>query len=151
MKWLNGSKIKMVLVVFVVAVVLGGGSAYADFTFGTPTNLGPPIWSSGQDPQGCCFSHDGLELYFASNRPGEADPDHETRRSRPHRLENLEKKPRATLEPGSPVTAGAAARREELVQQVAVAALDIDELEALPLGERGGPGEALHELLELCI
>jgi hypothetical protein len=70
MKWLNGSKIKMVLVVFVVAVVFGGGSANADFTFSTPIELGPPIWSPGHDPHGCCFSRDGLELYFSSTRPG---------------------------------------------------------------------------------
>ena len=63
----------MVLVAFVAAIVLGdGGSAKADFTIGTPTNLGLPIWSSGHDPQGCCFSRDGLELYFASTRPGGA-------------------------------------------------------------------------------
>ncbi|MBL7187468.1 MAG: PD40 domain-containing protein [Phycisphaerae bacterium] len=69
MKWLNCTKIRLVLVVFVVAIVLGGGSANADFTFGTPTNLGPPIFE-GSDPQGCCFSRDGLELYFCPLRHG---------------------------------------------------------------------------------
>jgi serine/threonine protein kinase/Tol biopolymer transport system component/phage tail protein X len=44
--------------------------AHADFTLGIPIELGPPIWSSGHDPQGSCFSGDGLELYFSSNRPG---------------------------------------------------------------------------------
>ena len=70
MKWLNGYRIRLVLVGLVAAIVLGGGSAKADFTFGTPTELGPPIWSPGHDPQGSCFSRDGLELYFCSNRPG---------------------------------------------------------------------------------
>jgi len=70
MKWLNGYRMRLVLIVFVAAIVFSGGSAYADFTFGTPKNLGPPIWYPGHDPQGCCFSRDGLELYFSSTRPG---------------------------------------------------------------------------------
>ena len=70
MRWLNGYRMRLVLVGVVAAVFLGSGSAKGDFTFGTPIELGPPIWSSGHDPQGCCFSGDGLELYFSSNRPG---------------------------------------------------------------------------------
>jgi hypothetical protein len=70
MKWFNCSQMVIVLAGFVTVSVLGYGTAKADFTFGTPTNLGPPIWSD-RDPQGCCFSRDGLELYFSSrNRPG---------------------------------------------------------------------------------
>ena len=69
MKWLNCVKIRLVLVVVVVVVVvailLSGRSAKADFTFGAPTNLWPPTYD-GSDPQGCCFSRDGLELYFCS-------------------------------------------------------------------------------------
>ena len=43
MKWFDGSKISLMLVGFVVGLLVsGGGSAKADFTFGTPTNLGPP-------------------------------------------------------------------------------------------------------------
>ncbi len=34
-KWLNGYRIRLVLVVFVAAIVLGGGNAKADFIFGT--------------------------------------------------------------------------------------------------------------------
>jgi len=50
------------------AIMLGGGSAKADFTFGTPTNLGPTINSSYGDT--CAFmSNDGLEFYFCSDRP----------------------------------------------------------------------------------
>jgi len=70
MERLNNYRMKMVLVGIGVAIVLGAGSAYADFTFSTPIELGPPIWSPGHDPQGCCFSRDGLELYFSSTRPG---------------------------------------------------------------------------------
>ncbi len=68
MKWLNCAKIRLVLVVFVVAIVLGcGGSAYADFTFGEPTNLGPTINSPHKDFPGS-FTSDGLEMYLDSNR-----------------------------------------------------------------------------------
>ena len=73
MKWLNGYRIRLVLVGFVAAIVLGGGgSANADFTFGTPTNLGPTINSSYADGLGC-FSSDGLEMYFDSRRYGGCD------------------------------------------------------------------------------
>jgi len=71
MKRLNGSKIRFVLFVFVVAIVLGGGgSANADFTFGTPENLGPTFNTSSED-SAPNISVDGLSLYFSSNRPGE--------------------------------------------------------------------------------
>ena len=69
MKLLNCRKIRIALVGLVAAIVLGGGSAKADFTFGEPTNLGPPINTASADM--CpCLSADGLELYFVSNRPG---------------------------------------------------------------------------------
>jgi len=60
---------RLVLVGFVAAVVLGGGSANADFTFGEPTNLGPTINSSVRD-FAPTSSADGLSLYFDSNRSG---------------------------------------------------------------------------------
>jgi Tol biopolymer transport system component len=46
-----------------------GGNARADFTFGTPTNLGPVVNSSSVDavPN---ISADGLSLFFGSRRPG---------------------------------------------------------------------------------
>jgi hypothetical protein len=70
MKWLNGYRIRLVLVGFVAALVLGGGGeVYGDFTFGTPTNLGPAVNSSG-DQEGPSISADGCTLYFQSNRPG---------------------------------------------------------------------------------
>ena len=34
-KWLNGYRIKLVLVEVVAAIVIGGGNAKADFIFGT--------------------------------------------------------------------------------------------------------------------
>jgi Tol biopolymer transport system component len=43
--------------------------ANADFTFGTPTNLGPTFNSSAEDRLPS-ISDNGLELYFASGRPG---------------------------------------------------------------------------------
>ena len=69
MKSLNGYRIRLVLFGFVAAIVLGGGSARADFTFGQPVNLGPNINSSSVeiDPS---ISADGLELFFESRRSG---------------------------------------------------------------------------------
>jgi len=43
--------------------------AKADFTFGTPTNLGPNV-NSLSDEYDPCISADGLSLYFTSIRPG---------------------------------------------------------------------------------
>jgi len=58
------------MVVFVAAMILGGGSgAKADFVFGTPTQLQPPVNSSYADGIGG-ISADGLELYVNSTRPG---------------------------------------------------------------------------------
>ena len=70
MNWLNCSKIRLILVGFVAAIVLGGGgSAIADFTFGEPTNLGPTVNSDSDDALPA-ISADGLECYFLSDRPG---------------------------------------------------------------------------------
>ena len=71
MKWLDDYRMKLVLIGFVAAIVLCGGTSKADFTFGTPTNLGPPVNTSvGEEAP--TISADGLELYFASgpNRGG---------------------------------------------------------------------------------
>jgi Tol biopolymer transport system component len=67
MRWLNDYRMKLVLVGFVAAFMLGGGNAKADFTFGEPTNLGPTVNSSNCD-EGLTISFDGLTLFFASNR-----------------------------------------------------------------------------------
>jgi len=69
MKWLNGYRIRLVLVAFVAAIVIGGGHANADFTFGDPTNMGPIVNSSSTDwPPS--ISADGLSLFFDSTRSG---------------------------------------------------------------------------------
>jgi Tol biopolymer transport system component len=69
MKFFVSSKISLVLFGFVAAIVVGSGSAKADFIFGTPTNLGPTVNSSASDyyPR---LSADGLELFFTSRPPG---------------------------------------------------------------------------------
>ncbi len=61
--------------VMVVVFVVSGGSAKAEFVFGTPTNLGATVNSSADDASES-ISADGLELFFASYRPGgEGDAD----------------------------------------------------------------------------
>jgi len=78
MKWLNCEKMKvpfgselrveLLFVVLVAAIILSGGIARADFTFGEPIPLGPAINSeSSWEPS---ISADGLSLYFVSERPG---------------------------------------------------------------------------------
>ena len=69
MKQLNDYKTRLMLVGFVAAIVIGGRNANADFTFGTPTNLGPIVNSLSTD-WSPSISADGLSLYFNSNRPG---------------------------------------------------------------------------------
>ena len=63
MKWLNGNKMRMVLVGFTAAIVIGSGSAKADYVFGEPTALEATI-NSGGNPWFDCISNDGLELYI---------------------------------------------------------------------------------------
>ncbi|MBA7685524.1 hypothetical protein ES703_93949 [subsurface metagenome] len=55
--------------ILVLALGLATKVANADFTFGTPTNLGPTVNSSAWDavPN---ISADGLSLFLESNRPG---------------------------------------------------------------------------------
>ena len=53
----------------VLAFGLAAEVANADFTFGSPTNLGPTINSSSNDA-GASISADGLTLFFDSDRPG---------------------------------------------------------------------------------
>ena len=69
MKWLEGYRKRLVLFGFVAAIVLGGGSANAEFIWGTAVNLGPNVNSSSNDA-GPNISADGLTLYFSSNRSG---------------------------------------------------------------------------------
>jgi hypothetical protein len=69
MRRLNCYRIRLMLVVFVAAIVLGGRIAKADFTFGEPVNLGPPINSSSHEFT-VAISADNLEMYVSSERPG---------------------------------------------------------------------------------
>jgi len=48
---------------------MDGGSTEADFVFGEPVNLGPPINTSSNEGT-FCLSSDDLEIYVSSNRPG---------------------------------------------------------------------------------
>jgi Tol biopolymer transport system component len=82
MKWLNGYRMSLVLIGFVAAVVPGGGSAKADFTFGTPAKadftFGTPVKlapnvNSTSNEDGLTISADGLSLFFASDRLGHWD------------------------------------------------------------------------------
>jgi len=60
---------RKILFVLVLALGLIAPVAKADFTFGTPTNLGPTVNSSAGDNTPS-ISADGLTLYFDSRRPG---------------------------------------------------------------------------------
>jgi Tol biopolymer transport system component len=60
---------RTILLTLVLALALTAKVANADFIFCTPTNLGP-IVNGPDDVLGASVSHDGLELYFCSNRPG---------------------------------------------------------------------------------
>ncbi len=60
---------KTISLVLVLALGMVVEVAKADFTFGTPTNLGPTV-NGPDDMLGVSISYDRLELYFCSNRPG---------------------------------------------------------------------------------
>jgi len=67
MKRLNDSKIKLLLVAFVVALMLTATSANADFTFGEPVNIQSNFPFLNPATEGIhCFSADGLEVYGVS-------------------------------------------------------------------------------------
>ena len=61
--------IKLISIVLVLALGLTTEVANADFTFGTPTNLGQTVNSSAREFNSS-ISADGLSMYFCSNRPG---------------------------------------------------------------------------------
>jgi hypothetical protein len=69
MKWLNDYGMRFVVVGILAVIVMGSGSAKADFTFGEPVNLGSSI-NSVEWELTHCVSADGLELYFGSERAG---------------------------------------------------------------------------------
>ena len=70
MERLNGYRIKLALVGVVAALVVGVGSAKADFVFGEPTNMGPLVNINSAYAWAANISIDGLELYFSSDRAG---------------------------------------------------------------------------------
>jgi len=69
MKLLNDYKIRLVLIGFIAVIMLSGRSAEADFTFGTPINMGSIVNTSDQCGHPS-ISSDGLSLFFTSLRPG---------------------------------------------------------------------------------
>ncbi len=62
---------KMCLIIVLALIIIIGTceNAGADFTFGTPTNLGPMVNSSSVEARPS-ISADGLSLFFFSNQPG---------------------------------------------------------------------------------
>jgi hypothetical protein len=60
---------RMLTVIMVLALGVDVEVVNADFTFGTPTNLGPLI-NTEYDDALASLSKDGLTLYFGSDRPG---------------------------------------------------------------------------------
>ena len=62
------------LIIGLAILISTTGNAHADFTFGEPTNLGPPVNTVYSDSVGC-ISTDGLMLYFVSDRPGGSGTD----------------------------------------------------------------------------
>ena len=61
--------IKKHLIILLVLLAGAGRNVNADFTFGTPTNLGSSVNTSSRDGL-ACTSSDGLSLFFASMRSG---------------------------------------------------------------------------------
>jgi hypothetical protein len=69
MKWLNYQETKVLLIVFVAAIVLGGGSANADFAICDPSCMDQAINNpDNTDIQGLSLLHDGLKLYFSVDK-----------------------------------------------------------------------------------
>ena len=70
MKSSNISRNRFTLCIVIIGlIVVGYDSARADFIFGSPSNPGPPVNTSGSDGTPC-ISPDGLSLYYTSNRTG---------------------------------------------------------------------------------
>jgi Tol biopolymer transport system component len=69
MKRLNDLRMRLVLIGIVTVIVLGGGSAKADFTFGEPAPSADQI-ESAYDDDDFCVSACGRFLFFGSTRAG---------------------------------------------------------------------------------
>ncbi len=63
------TKTNMCLIAVLVILIIAGENAMADFTFGTPTNLGLTVNSSGVEAEPS-ISADGLSLFFNGDRSG---------------------------------------------------------------------------------
>ncbi len=62
-------KATKILTILVLVLGLAAEVAKADFTFGTPTNLGQTVNSSSSSDLAPYISANSLELYFVSTRP----------------------------------------------------------------------------------
>jgi len=63
MTWLDDYRMRLLLIVLVAAIVLGGsGRANADFAFGEPVRFSSTMLQATDDID--CFSSDGLEMYI---------------------------------------------------------------------------------------
>ena len=60
---------KVISIILVLVLCMVVEVAKADFTFGTPTSLGPTVNTSSREFNPS-ISADGLSLFFNSNRPG---------------------------------------------------------------------------------
>jgi hypothetical protein len=71
MKWFDRSKVRLMLLGFVAAIVLVDSRSNADFTFGDVEPLPEPINTPGIISGDFTMTADGLEAYFVSiSRPG---------------------------------------------------------------------------------
>jgi Tol biopolymer transport system component len=66
---LDGSRIRLAVSAVLALFTILIGTANADYVFGTPAVLGPPV-NSAADDASQVMSPDGLELYFDSGRAG---------------------------------------------------------------------------------
>jgi|GEM_PF-2138592 len=64
MKRFNDSKMTLLLLVLMLALMFTAATAKADFIFGKPQNLGPTV-NSPYHEAGPCFSADGLAASVA--------------------------------------------------------------------------------------
>lgn len=69
MKNVSSISMKVLMLEAAACLLLWGQTAWADFTFGEPVNLGPNVNSEAWEYTHC-VSADNLELYFGSYRDG---------------------------------------------------------------------------------
>jgi len=69
MEQLNGNRMRTMVLGIVTAMLLVSEKVNAVIIMSEPISVGPVI-NDATDVQKCDFSHDGLELYYASASPG---------------------------------------------------------------------------------